>query len=489
MNEDKFIKFVFNKVCQCYNQCIKLDKKFVLNDEAEFCNKIELTNNDKHDDFINTITHSINAMKNLNYLKQIGNKYYIIINNNKIRLTWENIKNIDDENIKKVFWLFRKIIVDSFLKYLLQKIKSDNYMTLKKINNYINIYSVGSTNLTSDYDITLYCITNKYIAYIIEKFQQKFKNIFFYDSAIVFDTNIYGKAYIQFHEDNYYNKFTKCISQKQQFYYLQSYSSNSPVIWAFIKYIRNFKDAFGENMYNDYYNFLKSKIDNNTFFYNSLDTLLLLNNFDNNYTNLLIDEDNFKKIYQDNKIHPLQFYNDYISLINYYGIETYFTRGAFLDTVVNLQMCKNDTPAIKLTTTDYISSILENSGFFFIHNNKVKYIKRVVNSIKLLSHDEYYSNIIETNDFQNLEQIVNNEKNYCNWIKHDILLLNCKKFMAFQNIFSIIFFILRIFLTHNQNITFPFLQIYKNYIEQNGGIVNLSPIKTSFNSTDSLNFS
>ena len=467
-NESDFRKFIYDNICQCYNQCINADLKMV--PKQSICTEILINENDSDNicyyDFL--LENAIKFFETSNIIIKSGIKYYIINKNIKTKLTWENIKSLKSNELKELFWLFRKLIIDTILRQLLihLDISSDTF----------KIYSVGSTSLSSDYDITLYGSNDEKIK-VITEFQKRFKEIFGDDSSVVFDTNIYGKAFISFITDSDENLYYKSIScNNQNFYYLQPSSENSQLMWGLVKYLRDIRDAFSEHIYNDLLSFMIKKIPSLIHLHHANKTLIYLRNKDSekiNYTSLFDIEDDFISSYDD----KLLGLNDYISLTNFYGVDTYFTRGAFIDTVVNIQMCKQDT--IKLSSVDYISSILENAGFFFIHNNKTKYFIRVYKTIlKLVSNYSEYSNLINTLHFMRFKNIIeglkitqNNrddyDERYCKWIGNDDFdLLYCEKFTLFNILFKLIYHLLALYSSHNSNIindeiSFPF---YFNYV-------------------------
>jgi hypothetical protein len=386
-----------------------------------------------------------------------------------VKLTWENIKALESIETKELFWLFRKLIVDSILRQLLIKLEISN--------DTFKIYSVGSTALSSDYDITLYG-SNEDKVLIITEFQKRFKNIFGDDSSIVFDTNIYGKSYISFAPNEQEKEYYNAVScNNQTFYYLQSsIYHDSQLMWGLVKYLRDIRDAFGEHIYNDLLTFMNKKIPTLKHLHHANKTLIYLRNKDSdkiNYTSLFEIEESFVNSYND----KLLGLNDYVSLTNFYGIETYFTRGAFLDTVVNNQMCKGDK--IALTTVDYISSILENAGFFFLHNNKTKYFIRVYNSIlKFVNNYPEYANLLDTLHFTRLKNTIEGlksttkdkddyDKKYCRWVGNDDFdLLYCEKYTVFNILFKLIYHLLSLYNSYHPNTadnrnTFPF---YFNYV-------------------------
>jgi hypothetical protein len=490
---------IFKEVCQCYSQCLKFENDdYKLNQEASICNKIIIDNNTNINNLSDLINKTMAFLIKNNYIKAIGDtdkhKYYITLNGTTEKFNWENIKNLKDKNKPEaeLFWLVRKLIVDNLLKIIINEHKKndtiitiandDTLLLTKDEFNDIKIYSVGSTDITSDYDITLYSNNNYITGIIIEEFQTKFMKIFGEHSSIVFDTNIYGKAYIIFDCDQgcqiNYNKIdlSKCSKQKESFYYINSLNDNTglinngkrgeykynQVIWGLIKYLRDLRDNFGENIYNKYFNFVKKNVNNNNLLDITQETLIYLRNTNITYTDLIENEDVHRKDYKLNNFNSLLFTNDYISLINFYGEETYFTRGAFLDTVVNSQMCKTSTPVIKLDKEDYIASILENAGFFFLHNDKTKYLKRVKNSlILLINNNKEYEYLLKSIYFHDLFNVTSENYDYCNWIDNDDFnLLKCEKFDMFQVVFKIIYRLLKTYFDNIEFIDFPFHTLY-----------------------------
>lgn len=484
-----FENCVYNYFCQCYNQCIGLDKDF--GSKQEICTEIlgdsDISQPDYYD---NLIKNAINYFEDKDLLYKSGIKYYIVLEDKtKVKLTWENIKSINLDETKKLFWLLRKLIVDSILKKLLKQ----SSLTRKDIQ----IYSVGSTKLTSDYDITLYGDTINKVK-IIKSFQKIFKKYFHEDSSIVFDTNVYGKAYITFDEREYIGYTDKAVCG-QTFYYLkENPSPNSQLMWGLIKYLRDLRDGFGEHIYNDLFKFMNYKISNSKLLYYANKTLIYLRNKDPNdvnYTSLFKKEESFIETYGDNQLLAI---HDFISVLNFYGTETYFTRGAFIDTVVNSQMCSNKIE-IPLSEVDYITSILENAGFFFIHHNKTKYVVRVLNTCKLLMRKfNQYQDIkekfkaladqletLETKIIKNSNVEIDYDSKYCHdWAdinKDDINLLKCNKFDLFNIIMNLVYSILKIYSSSQTNVQIPF---YTNYVVKSSeefGISDVlpSPDKTS----------
>ena len=491
--QDGFKNCVYNYFCQCYSQCIGLSTDFKPKQNicSEIKEDIDITDFHYYDELI---TNSIDYFIDNNLLIKLGTKYYIIgTDKTKIKLHWANIKNFGDKKVQELFWLFRKLIVDGILKRILKqnRISKDD----------IQIYSVGSIKLTSDYDITLYGKTEHKVK-IIKQFQKIFKKYFKENSSLVFDTNIYGKAYISFDPMEYSENTIKTACENQDFYYLkENPSNNSQLMWGLIKYLRDVRDIFNEKIFNDLYNFMKRKLSKFPVIQYAFNTLIYLRNKDTetvNYITLMNREQSFINKYEDKS--KLNGIHDFISVLNFYGTETYFTRGAFIDTVVNSQMCNK----IPLTEVDYITSILENVGFFFIHSDKTKYLLRINNSIQDLQKNYFHYKIIEKT-FKPLKTLLENlkttntlniidyDEKYCNsWINYDteeIQLLKCQKYDVFNLLMNLVFKILKTYIQHHiQELNEPVL-FYDNFVikstEEFGTTDNLSPIK-SFSTIDLL---
>jgi hypothetical protein len=466
MNENTFKQYVYENICQCPEQCL-LDNYQIKNQSN--CKEIlpfyNISNVDFYDDKINEI---INFFISSNILIKVGNKYYIETDGIKLKLSWENIKTLNDVNIKKLLWLFRKCIVDLLLKKIINVLQLD-----KKVN--FKIYSVGSNNLSSDYDITLYGNTPDK-GNVLTLFEKEFKNIFYEHSSIVFDTNIYGKSFISFEKNDLSTEF---ICNDQQIYILKQSSEHSQLVWALVKYFQDIRNAFGESIFNNMVEFLNNNITiphiNIAF-----ETRLYLNNKDPDiiqYNKLFSQnfEKSFIQTYTSEEL--LQGTSDYINLLNFYGHETYFTRGAFLDIVINTQMCKNK---IKLEDIDYITSILENSGFFFLHNNKTKYFIRVVNTLYILFNTSDKYKILEfSKEYEQVKKILDSiktvdendkisyDEKYCQWIDEKTFdLLKCEKYTIFNLLLKINYEILKIFSSfYDKNINKEVFPFYYKFVK------------------------
>lgn len=217
-------------------------------------------------------------------------------------------------------------------------------------------------------------------------------------------------------------------------------------IWSIIKVMLKIDsmESFDEIMYNILYNTILSN--------KGLDIYKMIISIANNfiekhppfperYSFIIKDIHIFKES-------PLEYLN-YISYINYNGSETYFSRGAFLDVVVNGQICKSET--IKLDINSYVDSFIENSIDLISHYHKEKYTIRIINSFgKILDifYRQYTDIYVENKDL--LDKIgvnLENLKKLQNTCTRGTL--DCSRLLISDNCIENIF-----------NLTSIYLQIY-----------------------------
>ena len=479
-----FYQYVYNTFCQCGSSCVQiptLSNPHIL--RTVDCNRIRYENEDLQ--FLTDINHIIEMLIGHGFLirKKEQKVLHIILEKRRtLLLNWDNIKSyktLCDRNsmyctqYKEIFWMLRKVVIDGIIKYI-----------LKKYNEYreLIILSVGSNNLSSDYDITIY--GNSYLsALFITKFNKKFYHIFKNDSAYIFDTNLYGKSYISFEPTKgdmiLYDKF-ECNPDvmKMTFYYIKKSSiyTDSQIMWSLVKFLYNIRTSLGRNMYYDIYNYMNEKlgIQHLPIAY---DVLEYLRNSDLDYIKLLANENRLEEYIIDSSDlseldKKLIKYTDFVSLVNFFGDETYYSRGAFLDIVVNNQMCKHKERLL-LDKYDYICSIIENIGFFFIHNDNGKYLERVVHSMTELNTLTKFDGKLLKN-FNKLKKYnIKRDTLICEL--KDLKISQCKKYEYFQVLLKIAFHLLN---DHIKTIGGDVFIPFQNYINKQFDEIEESPFNT-----------
>lgn len=317
------------------------------------------------------------SLKDINDFKVNNNKVFNDIMNKYV--TDEKL-TLEEEllMIKSLFWYFRKVVVDSIVSDIIR---------LDNLN--IKAMSVGSTKITSDYDITLDG-TYKDNSKVIRRFDRLMEILFMDDSESVFDTNIYGVSFIKDKMrvvgDN--NDIMKRVSEAfniehnkcGKFNYILSRDNDfviSQHIWAFVKLLLRLNkieeqdeelhalcldeliDNFGDNLY-------------------YLSAEAFINKYESNVNNYEMTVDDGSRFLSEDITEDSKYLvSNFISYVNYNGSETYLTNGAFLDVVVNNQMCKRDkSNIIELDFNSYLDSFIENLSDLITHYHKIKYLDR-----------------------------------------------------------------------------------------------------------------
>lgn len=360
---------------------------------------------------ITLVIKFIELFKNSGLIKKNQDMYFLLSSN--MRFKWNNIKRLTLKDIndfkaergeifnelvnkyvigvtltveqellmiKSLFWYFRKVVVDSIVSDIIR---------LENLN--IKAMSVGSTKLTSDYDITLDG-TYKDNSRVIRRFDRLIEILFMDDSESVFDTNIYGVSFVKdktrdagVEEDDDMNKmvneaFNKEHEQCGKFNYILSEDKDfiiSQHIWAFVKLLLRLNkiQEQDEELYGLCLGELSNNLGNNLYY---LSAVAFINKYEsdvNNYQMTVDDGSRFlgEGVDDDSKY----LVSNFISYVNYNGSETYLTNGAFLDVVVNNQMCKKDkSNMINLDFNSYLDSFIENLSDLITHYHKVKYLDR-----------------------------------------------------------------------------------------------------------------
>lgn len=348
----------------------------------------------------------LHAFVKFKLLTIVQGKYYLL--GGYRQLSWKNIKLINAEYVSSyaqsgailtiqsffgvdfeqdigilfryIFWYFRKAIVDSIAIDILTK------------RPRVTGVSVGSTNLTSDYDITLYGSDYQEISKTIYEFNKRVKEIFHKHAEVIFDTNLYGGSFITIMQDNpvINNKFEKhftdnaitCNNVRFRYAKPQSLKNKHHLdvkitqhIWALIKVFAKLDElqSLDESLYEFLKNELLKNLSSETFRYIVNAAERLQQKYESNnkkYAQIIHSLQN-----TDNELSDVEF-NTFLSFVQYNGAETYFSRGPFMDVVVNQQMCKTSNENVPLSGDEYLDSFIENTAELMIHYHKDKYLNR-----------------------------------------------------------------------------------------------------------------
>lgn len=264
--------------------------------------------------------------------------------------TWEEMKGNEE------YVTFRKLVVDALLEKIIKDLDCVESCIFK---------SVGSVTPYSDYDVS---VSGRYATEIVERFNQIFRKTFGNESAIIFDTNIYGASFVEESWSNNFHIFTKLEDNKK--YKYVSDSGKEDVIsqrkWALIKLYENLSSSeklqLGDKfkMIQKRFLYLKSIVSDRDDIQKMNETYVkMLKRFKQYKEKMLYEKvsQNDREKLQSLKMH----YKDSLSLANYFGNEMYYTQGAFMHVVANIQ----SKIGIPLTKNEYMDSFIENMGDLF----------------------------------------------------------------------------------------------------------------------------
>jgi hypothetical protein len=321
--------------------------------------------------------------------------------------------------LRCIFWMYRKMVVDSIIGDSIREVtKSRMKSIVSKVMEGINVgdmdaVSVGSTKLMSDYDVTLYG-NFKLMSEVIREFNRVVEDIYGNTSEVIFDTNVYGTSFIKLSgkvifdmdEDKYlYKEGGICNGDK--FRYMKGDSVEVRDIqhmWAFMKVLKALKmiEKFDVRLYESLYRYMEVNLVEGEYLRKAASFMSFLNKR-RDYVGVL---GSYGKLIRSlPSVDRVLLSNMYISLVNYYGSETYYTRGAFLDVVVNKQMCGGSMTkcergrimplwmkkkgkvmpfvgdTINLSRSEMVDSVIENIGEMMMHMSREKYVDRVEGGI------------------------------------------------------------------------------------------------------------
>jgi hypothetical protein len=261
--------------------------------------------------------------------------------------------------LKVVFWFFRKGVVDNLIADIMPR--EADCLAL----------SAGSINLTSDYDVNVYGLGSELVSTM---FQKEFKDLFGNTSDIVFDTNLYSSSFMDMlPPKRYIDLYVNAGCGTYTFWYLrvppnQMDIKNDQHVWSALKVVNAILHLSREGNPSaiSLYNLLTEKQDSQ---------FEKLANLSERLSAMPEKPDDL--VFQLNRsLLDARSYVNHLSLVNYKGSETYYTRGAFLDVVVNQQMCQ-EGQSLDIDEHAYLDSMIENMADYCRHHGKVKYMKRI----------------------------------------------------------------------------------------------------------------
>lgn len=280
-----------------------------------------------------------------------------------------------DENILKLLGALRVYLVNNQFNCVKTK---DQYL-----------YSTGSNNITSDYDVQ---IIGKDIHIVMKKMFDSFLNKYHNTLPYTFDVNIYTTGFFTVKNSNKYldiKKFkikTFKNYENVDFFTIISKSNNS-IVWALLKLIEEncmkkrdeldlFKkysniDKYIEKTYllkntlNDIYKKQYDVIKNKYKQYNH-ETLDIITKYQLQY---LYSKKLNEIIYGTKKVDK-NVVNNILSYAQYFSVESYYTHSTFNVVVLELQSGLKNLHINKL---EYLCSAIENLGDLIFHYIEEKY--------------------------------------------------------------------------------------------------------------------
>jgi len=366
------------------------------------------------------------------YIENLINKY--------IKFGWGKLTQIFSDNKiakEKVIQLNKSVkllkmlssIREFYVDYLFNCC-NDNKNTVYK--------SFGSTNITSDYDIS---ILGKNAPEIMIKMFNSFLGKYDNSLAISFDTNIYCVGYFSSLDIN--KSMTTDIGNNISVIKLQTPTDiNYALIFSFIKLMDidfsnheispKIQNIINEsknyvcrlkNIYDSVYTTIESKYKK----INSADTLDIITKYK---INGKISKKLYDKLYnRTSDIDKINNLYELACVANYFSIESYYTCATVNVVVLELQGKKEN---LKLGQYEYVCSAIENLGDFLNHlNNHIikSNINEIIIKISKYVYRIYYSlskinslYIKNTNDIENL--VINQRGNIDSLTEVQLNLLN-----------------------------------------------------------------
>lgn len=351
---------------------------------------------------------------------------------NYVPLEWEHIKKYPIAN--KYWFDVRKIFINKLMHYSMQQ--NECQQMPNSINKKCKYMDLGSTNITSDLDITftLGFQTNQ----VIYTFNEIFFNLFKNSSAVVFDVNCYADPFFMILDETEYNKdisfwknmpfdFYKYVKHNDKYFRMFIQPQSKVLVDKFnaLQYeaiLFKLKNAFSDaNIPNDVSkllennNFSKIKtlckevdmdvkyIENDDFFTERINKYykraLKIN--DRLWDRFILDGKSNPSYSQDEIDQQIYVIKKNLLLCTMISIEGYYSVGSFLSVIAYQQACKEQCSEIiqymRQNPFNFLIAALENYADLIKHSgignesliNISKYIYRIHMIGTLLDSDIY----------------------------------------------------------------------------------------------------
>ena len=163
----------------------------------------------------------------------------------------------------------------------------------------------------------------------------------------------------------------------------------SQMIWGYVKLLLKMGVILKQDdkVYDKLYSYLDDFFDKNVLFQQALNVVNTYKSDVSNYKSIVSKYENYMSV-NSNVGEEGYLVGNFISYVNYNGSETYLTNSAFLDVVINQQLCLNKNQMKLSKPYMYFISYLENMSDLLTHYHKTKYTLRaeraLLNMNKLL---------------------------------------------------------------------------------------------------------
>jgi hypothetical protein len=127
-------------------------------------------------------------------IQKIDNFYYVFVDGVRYLFSWKNIVNINNIELLQFANLIRTYYIDTLKELIINYFENScNKRNNISYNKSCTVTSIGSTSLTSNYNITVssFILSTD----IVSKFNNYFYDFWKDTSGEIFDTNLYGNCF------------------------------------------------------------------------------------------------------------------------------------------------------------------------------------------------------------------------------------------------------------------------------------------------------